>query len=103
MCRIGQESVQEIITRIQEVFSYLKSLQPPVGAPLQDRATMEKQQRLQEVLKGIAQLFKRLHVCYRTATEGTAGLDTSELELLIPYRDNSADHDLRSELEKKRG
>ncbi len=33
VCRIGQETVQEIVGRIQEVFSYLKNLQPPVGNP----------------------------------------------------------------------
>ena len=37
VCRIGQETIQEIVIRIQEVFSYLKSLQPPVGAPIQGK------------------------------------------------------------------
>ncbi len=70
-----------------------------------DRATLEKQQRLQEVLRGISQLFKRLHVCWRTAAEGTAGMDVAELEALVPYKEHSplGDRDLRGELEKKRG
>merc|ERR1719508_366168 len=32
VCRIGQETVEEIVSRTQEVFSILKSLQPPVGS-----------------------------------------------------------------------
>jgi hypothetical protein len=32
VCRIGQETVQEIVIRIQEVFSYLKQITPPVGS-----------------------------------------------------------------------
>ena len=67
VCRIGQETVQEIVGRTQEVFSYLKALQPPVGNAMQDRAIIEKQQRLQEVLKGITHLFKRLNFCWTKA------------------------------------
>ena len=65
--------------RIQEVFSYLKSLQLPVGSPAQDRATLEKQQRLQEVLKGITQLFKRLTLCYERAQEQTGGMEYTQV------------------------
>ncbi len=35
VCKIGQETVQEIVGRIQEIFSYMKVLAPPVGAPNQ--------------------------------------------------------------------
>jgi hypothetical protein len=61
------------------VFSYLKSLQLPVGAPSQDRSTLEKQQRLQEVLKGITMLFKRLHLCYERAQEQTGGMEYTQV------------------------
>eukprot|EP00095_Tigriopus_kingsejongensis_P005528 maker-scaffold282_size228295-snap-gene-1.26 protein:Tk05528 transcript:maker-scaffold282_size228295-snap-gene-1.26-mRNA-1 annotation:"mediator of rna polymerase ii transcription subunit 30-like isoform x1" len=105
VCRIGQETVQEIVSRIQEVFSYLKSLQPPIGAPAQDRATLEKQQRLQEVLKGIALLYKRLHVCWDKVNEYTVAMEYTNVEALIPLRDekNQQQRDLRADLDKKRG
>lgn len=32
LCRYGQETVQDIVSRFQEVFGALKSVQPPVGA-----------------------------------------------------------------------
>merc|ERR1719400_2679138 len=56
VCRIGQETVEEIVSRTQEVFSILKTLHPPVGAyckksQLQDQQNLEKQKRLQDVLK----------------------------------------------------
>merc|ERR1719436_1659176 len=65
VCRIGQETVEEIVSRTQEVFSILKSLQPPVGSyskqtQQHDQSNLEKQTRLQDVLKGIGMLFKRL-------------------------------------------
>merc|ERR550519_2028814 len=69
VCRIGQETVEEIVSRTQEVFSILKSLQPPIGSynpqtVAHDKSNQEKQNRLQDVLKGIGMLFKRLRVCW---------------------------------------
>ena len=71
---------------------------------------MEKQQRLNEVLKGITQLFKRLHVCWDKAQEHTTGMpEHGQIELLVPFRDEASSgsshhaRDLRTELEKKRG
>ena len=67
VCRIGQETVQEIISRTHEVFSYLRVLQPPYGSQAADKNFYEKQQRLQEVLGGISTHFKRLRVCWEKA------------------------------------
>merc|ERR1719309_645517 len=107
VCRIGQETVEEIVSRTQEVFSILKSLQPPVGSFNQqtqqhDKSNQEKQNRLQDVLKGIGMLFKRLRVCWEKCQENTAGLDFYPIESLIPVKDE-AGTDGRAELEKKRG
>ena len=108
VCKIGQETVQEIVGRIQEVFNYLRTLQPPVGNPTTDRATLEKQQRLNEVLKGITQLFKRLHVCWDKAQEHTTGdgngsMELTNIEALVPLKDGTHLPDVRGELEKRRG
>ena len=67
VCRIGQETVQEIISRTHEVFTYLRVLQPPYGSQGADKNFYEKQQRLQEVLGGITTHFKRLRVCWDKA------------------------------------
>ena len=107
VCRIGQETVEEIVSRTQEVFSILKSLKPPVGAynkmaAMEDQNNLEKQNRLNEVLKGIGMLFKRLRVCWEKCQENTAGLDFYPIESLIPVREETQS-DGRAELEKKRG
>merc|ERR1719334_515086 len=105
VCRIGQETVEEIVSRTQEVFSILKSLQPPVGsinpqAQQHDKSNQEKQNRLQDVLKGIGMLFKRLRVCWEKCQENTGGMDFLPIESLIPLKE---DGEGRVELEKKRG
>merc|ERR1719203_2570362 len=104
VCRIGQETVEEIVSRTQEVFSILKSLKPPVGAAssqVLDRGTLEKQNRLQEVLKGINLLFKRLRVCWDKCQDNTAGMEFIAIESLVPVKDDLDSG--RTELEKKRG
>lgn len=105
VCKIGQETVQEIVGRTQEVFSYLKSLQPPVGNADKDKINLEKQQRLQEVLRGITHLFKRLTFCWNKAQEhGLGGMEYAQLESLIPLKDDYRPCDgMKLELEKKRG
>merc|ERR1719376_123375 len=105
VCRIGQETVEEIVSRTQEVFSILKSLQPPVGSyspqtVAHDKSNQEKQNRLQDVLKGIGMLFKRLRVCWEKCQENTGGMDFMPIESLIPLKE---DGEGRVELEKKRG
>merc|ERR1711973_523325 len=105
VCRIGQETVEEIVSRTQEVFSILKSLQPPVGSynpqtVAHDKSNQDKQSRLQDVLKGIGMLFKRLRVCWEKCQENTGGMDFLPIESLIPLKE---DGEGRVELEKKRG
>ena len=105
VCRIGQETVEEIVSRTQEVFSILKTLQPPVGSFNQqtqthDKSNQEKQNRLQDVLKGIGMLFKRLRVCWEKCQENTGGMDFMPIESLIPLKEEGEGG---VEREKKRG
>jgi len=62
---------------------------------------------LQEVLKGITALFKRLHVCWDKALEGQQGAEgLASVEALIPYKDEGGQWQTRdavAELEAKRG
>jgi len=109
VCRVGQETVEEIVSRTQEVFSILKSLQPPYGAyskamQHQDQANIEKQKRLNDVLNGIGMLFKRLQLCWDKCQENSGGMDFYPIESLIPFKDESQElNSGKAELEKKRG
>jgi mediator of RNA polymerase II transcription subunit 30 len=67
-----------------------------------DKSTLEKQNRLQDVLKGIGMLFKRLRVCWDKCQENTLGMEFLPMESLIPLKDDMQDSN-RTELEKKRG
>jgi len=106
ICRIGQETVEEIGSRTIEIFSKLKTLQPPVGqynqqSIMNDRSIQERQNNVKELLRVIRMLLKRLRVCWERCEEGTASIEHPPLPNLIPIKDDSDPS--RGEIEKKRG
>ena len=80
------------------VFSFLTLL--IIFAFFTDKAALEKQQRLKDVLGGITAQFQRLRVCFEKANEQTANMEYTQLESLIPLKD---EREMKNEIEKKRG
>jgi len=91
LCRIGQETVQELVSRTQEVLQILKSLQPPNGTPQSNAAAMDKKNKLQEQLKTVKVLFKRLRIIYDKCNENSQDLESYPLETMIPTQSNLDD------------
>ncbi|KAH8371428.1 hypothetical protein KR093_007490 [Drosophila rubida] len=85
LSRLGQETVQDIASRFQEVFSSLKNIQPTSH---RDNNTG----KVQEYFRTIRLLFKRVRIIYEKCND--AGMDYMNAESLIPYRDEP---DLRIE------
>ncbi|KAH8415707.1 hypothetical protein KR222_010648 [Zaprionus bogoriensis] len=79
LSRLGQETVQDIASRFQEVFSALKNIQPTSH---RDNNTEKK---VQEYFRTIRLLFKRVRIIYEKCND--AGMDYRNAESLIPYRD----------------
>lgn len=98
LCRYGQETVQDIVSRTQEVFSALKLMQPPNGTPQGTNASNEKKAKMQEQLKTIRLLFKRLRVIYEKCNESCLqGMEYMHIESLIPLKE---EWDMKSEERK---
>ncbi|KAK9889873.1 hypothetical protein WA026_008675 [Henosepilachna vigintioctopunctata] len=89
LCRIGQETVQDIVSRTQEVFQTLKAIQPPNGTPTSSNASNEKKAKVQEQLRTIRVLFKRLRLIYEKCNENCQiqGMEYTHIESLIPFKD----------------
>lgn len=105
LCRIGQETVQDIISRTQEVFQTLKSIQPPNGTPTSSSASNEKKAKIQEQLRTIRLLFKRLRLIYEKCNENCEiqGMEYTHIESLIPFRDEiDPKHDEKKNTESYR-
>lgn len=92
LCRIGQETVQDIVTRFQEVFGLLKNIQPPNGTNAGATASTERKAKVQEHFRTIRLLFKRLRLLYDKCNDNCQqGMEYTHVESLIPLKDE-ADH-----------
>lgn len=69
MFRFGQETVQDIVSRTQDVFQTLKAIQPPNGTAHGENASNDKKAKMQEQLRTIRLLFKRLRLIYEKCNE----------------------------------
>jgi mediator of RNA polymerase II transcription subunit 30 len=83
LCRIGQETVQDILSRFQDVFSILKHHQPPNGTQGSAMMSADKRQKMQDQFRTIRLLFKRLRLLYEKCEHSSE--EYIEIESLIPY------------------
>ncbi|XP_071055202.1 mediator of RNA polymerase II transcription subunit 30 isoform X2 [Onthophagus taurus] len=89
ICRFGQETVQDIYSRTQEVFQTLKTIQPPNGTPQGTNISNDKKAKIQEQLRTIRVLFKRLRLIYEKCNDNCQlqGMEYTHIESLIPFKD----------------
>ncbi|XP_024943582.1 mediator of RNA polymerase II transcription subunit 30 isoform X2 [Cephus cinctus] len=99
LCRFGQETVQDIVSRTLEVFQTLKVLQPPNGTPQGASLANDKKAKVQEQLRMLKLLFKRLRLIYEKCNENCQlqGMEYTHIESLIPLKE---EWDMKSD-EKK--
>uniref|UniRef100_UPI00398F6553 mediator of RNA polymerase II transcription subunit 30-like n=1 Tax=Pristiophorus japonicus TaxID=55135 RepID=UPI00398F6553 len=97
LCRIGQETVQDIVSRTMEIFQLLRNMQLPNGVSYHTATHQDRQGKLQEHLRQLSVLFRKLRLVYDKCNENCAGLDPVPMEQLIPYvEDDSTKHEDRS-------
>lgn len=83
LCKFAQETVQEIVSRFQEIFQTLRVSTPPNGT---SQGTMEK--KVQEQLRTIRLLFKRIRLLYDRCNDGgQISMEYTQVESLIPMKD----------------
>lgn len=91
MCRVGQETVQEVVSKTIELFQTLKTLQPPTGAV--STGQDERRLRIQDTLRSVGMLFKRLRRVYDICNDSCPGTDYAHIEpdvalqSLVPMKD----------------
>ncbi|XP_014482069.1 PREDICTED: mediator of RNA polymerase II transcription subunit 30 [Dinoponera quadriceps] len=99
LCRFGQETVQEIVSRTLELFQTLKVVQPPNGTAQGANMANEKKTKVHEQLRMLKMLFKRLRLIYEKCNENCQlqGMEYTHIESLIPLKE---EWDMKSD-EKK--
>ncbi|XP_043922996.1 mediator of RNA polymerase II transcription subunit 30 [Protopterus annectens] len=97
LCRIGQEAVQDIVTRTMEIFQLLRNMQLPNGVTYHTGTHQDRLGKLQEHLRQLSVLFRKLRLVYDKCNENCAGLEMIPTEQLIPYfEEDGSKHDSRS-------
>uniref|UniRef100_A0A3P8TQM5 Mediator of RNA polymerase II transcription subunit 30 n=1 Tax=Amphiprion percula TaxID=161767 RepID=A0A3P8TQM5_AMPPE len=85
LCRIGQETVQDIVLRTMEIFQLLRNMQLPNGVTYHPNTHQDRLGKLQEHLRMLSVLFRKLRLVYDKCNENCAGLDPIPPEQLIPF------------------
>ncbi|KAM3858686.1 mediator of RNA polymerase II transcription subunit 30 [Diretmus argenteus] len=84
LCRIGQETVQDIVTRTMEIFQITRATQLPNGVTQSQAVYQDRFGKLQEHLRQLALLFRKLRLLYERCVEMTSDLHEGPPEL-VPY------------------
>ncbi|XP_062301918.1 mediator of RNA polymerase II transcription subunit 30 isoform X3 [Osmerus eperlanus] len=82
LCRIGQETVQDIVLRTMEIFQLLRNMQLPNGVTYHPNTHQDRLGKLQEHLRMLSVLFRKLRLVYDKCNENCAGLETIPPEKL---------------------
>uniref|UniRef100_H3DK46 Mediator of RNA polymerase II transcription subunit 30 n=1 Tax=Tetraodon nigroviridis TaxID=99883 RepID=H3DK46_TETNG len=87
LCRIGQETVQDIVTRTMEVFQIARATQLPNGVTQSQAMYQDRFGKLQEHLRQLTLLFRKLRLLYERCVEMTSDLQEGPAESLqlVPY------------------
>ncbi|XP_033950343.1 mediator of RNA polymerase II transcription subunit 30 [Gymnodraco acuticeps] len=97
LCRIGQETVQDIVLRTMEIFQLLRNMQLPNGVTYQPNTHQDRLGKLQEHLRMLSVLFRKLRLVYDKCNENCAGMESIPPEQLIPFvEDDNSKHEDRS-------
>ncbi|XP_047663971.1 mediator of RNA polymerase II transcription subunit 30 isoform X1 [Tachysurus fulvidraco] len=75
LCRIGQETVQDIVLRTMEIFQLLRNMQLPNGVTYHPNTHQDRLGKLQEHLRMLSVLFRKLRLVYDKCNENCAGLE----------------------------
>ncbi|KAF3707251.1 Mediator of RNA polymerase II transcription subunit 30 Mediator complex subunit 30 [Channa argus] len=84
LCRIGQETVQDIVSRTMEIFQFTRATQLPNGVTQSQAMYQDRFGKLQEHLRQLTLLFRKLRLLYERCVEMTSDLQEGPAEL-VPY------------------
>lgn len=87
LCRKGQETIQEILLKTTEVFQYLRTVQMPNGVNVSVQQFQDRKHKLDEPVRQLEILFRKLRFIYDSVNESTANLASQPVEPLLSYVD----------------
>lgn len=86
--KLGQETVQDIVSKTTDMLHLIKAIQLPSGTPASNNLHEERKNRLKnDFLKVLSLSFKRLYKIYEKCLEQNLSIEDIEPEQLIPLED----------------
>ncbi|XP_063695672.1 mediator of RNA polymerase II transcription subunit 30 [Culicoides brevitarsis] len=87
LCKIGQDTVIDIVSRFQEVYTLLKVVAPPNGTQQGLTSSMDKKMKVQEQFRTLRLLFKRLRLLFDKVNDGLEDTDYPHIMNFVPLKD----------------
>ncbi|KAI0236722.1 Mediator of RNA polymerase II transcription subunit 30 [Lamellibrachia satsuma] len=88
LCKIGQELVQDIVQKTQEVFQTLKVMQLPNGVTVNAQNFQDRKVKLEDLRMNLIMNFRKLRVIYNKVIENTAMFEERPVEDLLPVEED---------------
>ena len=88
LCKMGQETVHEIVSRTQDLFQLLRNTSPPNGTPISQQTNEDRRNKISTAIGVIQVLFRKLRKIYEKVSEATTEMEFIEIESLIPLKDD---------------
>ncbi|XP_046913783.1 mediator complex subunit 30 [Dermatophagoides farinae] len=88
LCRLGADTVQDIVSKTLELFQHLRSMGPQLVST--NQLCEDKKNKIKDTIKHIETLFIRLRKIYNTCNEPSS-LDYVDPKSLLPLRDDDDD------------
>jgi len=83
LCRKGQETIQEILSRTTEVFQCLRYVQMPNGVNVTVQQFQDRKHKLDEQIRQLEVLFRKLRFIYDSVNQSTANLPSQPVEVYV--------------------
>lgn len=85
LCKVGQETIQDIVSKSAEMFNLLKMLQLPNGTSISASQQEERKVKLHDLLRNMSILFKRLHRIYERCNEYCDPIEQNSDRPIVPF------------------
>jgi len=83
LCRKGQETIQEILSKTTEVFQYLRTIPLPNGVNVTVQQFQDRKHKLEEPVRQLEVLFRKLRLIYDSVNQSTANMTSQPVEVLL--------------------
>lgn len=90
-CRIGQDTVQDVVNKTLDLFKFLSQLQLPTGVSSNVQNYQERKTKLDEMVKQLTLNFKKLRLLYDKVNDNTVDLPQGQPEELLPIENEAGD------------